>query len=317
MQGHDAVGRRAGLAVATFLVGISGVVAATEGTTFPFGAPPSVTLTQAAAVRCLATGPYAAPAQGSTGVPAGLALCPSGPLTVTEPGTVVDGWDVRGGIVVDAPDVIVRRSRITGDGSMPYGIRTTDTGSVRIEDTTLTGDFPEAAIGDERWTGVRLEITRVTHDGARLGNRARLRNSAVRDFAPAAGVAPNALVLLGSGRDVLVEDNRIGTGSGAGSAVRLSPTGEPRCCAATSSAAGTTRSTRTRRPPARLPSCGSRATASAAMRCAARCGSRPGRCSRTTASSTAARCRSTDGRADTPDTRNTRHAGPADPDRAD
>jgi hypothetical protein len=224
MQGHDAVGRRAGLAVAAFLVGISGVVAATEGTTFPFGAPPSVTLTQAAAVRCLATGPYVAPAQGSTGVPAGLALCPSGPLTVTEPGTVVDGWDVRGGIVVDAPDVIVRRSRITGDASMPYGIRTTDTGSVRIEDTTLTGDFPEAAIGDERWTGVRLEITRVTHDGARLGNRARLRNSAVRDFAPAAGVAPNALVLLGSGRDVLVEDNRIGTGSGAGSAVRLSPT---------------------------------------------------------------------------------------------
>jgi hypothetical protein len=178
-----------------------------------------------AALECAAAGPYRAPERGSVGVPAGIALCPSGPRTVTVAGAVLDGWEVRGGIVVDAPDVVVRRSRIVGDGTEPFGIRTTGDGSVRIEDVTLTGDFPEAAIGGDRWSGERVEITRVTGDGARLGEGSRLRNSALRDFTTAPGRQASALVVRGTGRDVLVEDNRVELGSGPGrdSAVLLAP----------------------------------------------------------------------------------------------
>jgi hypothetical protein len=227
LEGAATVLARAGLALASFGLAVSGVVVATDGITFPGGAVPTVALAPAAAVGCDAAGPYRAPDPGSVGVPVGLPLCSSGTVTVTAAGTVLDGWDVRGGIVVDAADVVVRRSRIAGDGVTPFGIRTTGAGSVRIEDTTLTGDFPEAAVGGERWSGERVEITGVTHDGARLGNGARLRNSSLHDFAPAHGDESHALVLLGAGGDVLVEDNRIELGGGPrrGSAVLLAPEG--------------------------------------------------------------------------------------------
>jgi hypothetical protein len=215
---------RAGLGVATCVLAVAGVVVATEGTTFPALAPPTVALAPAvAALECAAAGPYEAPARGSVGVPATLRLCPSAARTITSPGAVLDGWEIRGGVVVDAPDVVVRRSRVVGDGTQAFGIVTTGRGSVRIEDVTLTGDFPKAAIGGDRWSGERLEITGVTGDGAWLGESARLRNSTVHDFAMPPDGAASALVIHGSGRDVLVEDNEVDVGPGGGSAVLLDP----------------------------------------------------------------------------------------------
>jgi len=217
--------RRAALAVAILVLLVAGVVVATEGSTFP--GQPEVTraLTPAAAVECVVSGPYLAPEQGSVGLPAGTALCATGPLVIDRPGTVIDSWDVCGGIVVDAADVLVRRSRITGDGASPYGIRTTERGSVRIEDTTVTGDFPEAGIADGRWTAERVEISGVTHDGARLGPGATMRNSWLHDFNPAPGSESTALALLVPDGDVLVEDNRVemGTGPGHRSALLIAP----------------------------------------------------------------------------------------------
>jgi hypothetical protein len=207
------------MVVAAFGIGAAAAVVAVGETGYR---PLSVALTPAAAISCLAVGPYAAPDPGSTGLPPGLTLCTSGPMTVTEAGAVLDGWEVRGGILVEAPGVVVRRSRVIGDGTVPYGVRTAGEGSVRIEDTTLTGDFPEAAVGDERWTAERIEIVGVTHDGARLGPGTRLRNSVVAAFVPAPGAEPDALVLRGD--DVTVEDNRVEPGSAAASAVRVAAT---------------------------------------------------------------------------------------------
>ncbi|WP_219417250.1 hypothetical protein [Pseudonocardia nigra] len=216
---------RAALAVATCGLAVSGVVVATEGTTFPGTSVPTVALAPAAAVGCEASAPYRAPERGSVGVPAGLALCSSGAVVVSIPGAVIDGWDVRGGILVDAQDVVVRRSRVTGDGSTPYGIRTTASGSVRIEDTTLTGDFTEAAIVGDRWSAERVEIVGVSHDGAWLGDGSRLRNSSIHGFLPAPGAESDALVVRSTGGDVLVEDSRVDLGDGPrrGSAVLLAP----------------------------------------------------------------------------------------------
>jgi hypothetical protein len=217
---------RAGLALAVCGLAVGGVVVATEGTTFPAVAAPTVALSPAAAaVECAAAGPYLPPERGSVGVPAGIGLCTSATRTVTVAGTVLDGWEIRGGIVVEAPDVVVRRSRIVGDGSQPFGIRTSGDGSVRIEDVTLTGDFSEAAIAGDRWSGERVEISGVTGDGARLGESSRLRNSSVRDFATAPDRQASGLVVRGTGHGVLVEDNEVELGSGPGrdSAVLLAP----------------------------------------------------------------------------------------------
>lgn len=204
---------RAGIGLAAFGLAVAGVLALTEGVRFP-GVEPTVTLVPAAVTACDAAGPYRTPDRDSVGLPDGLGLCPAGPLTVTVPGTVLDGLDVRGGIVIDAADVVVRRSRITGDGSTPFGIRTTDAGSVRIEDTTLTGDFPVAALDGNRWSAERIEITRVTNDGVWMGDGARLRNSVLHAFTPAPGAGSRAVVLRGGAGDLLVEDNRIDLGDG-------------------------------------------------------------------------------------------------------
>jgi hypothetical protein len=217
---------RACLGLAACVLVVVGVVTATDGTTFPQLEPPTVALAPTVAtLECAAAGPYEAPARGSVGVPADLRLCPSAARTITSAGAVLDGWEIRGGVVVDAPEVVVRRSRVVGDGTQPFGIVTTGRGSVRIEDVTLSGDFPEAAIGGDRWSGERVEIARVTGDGARLGESSRLRNSTVHDFATPPDREASALVVRGSGRDVLVEDNKVdvGSGPGRGSAVLLDP----------------------------------------------------------------------------------------------
>lgn len=176
---------------------------------------------------CAAAGPYVPPPQDSVGTPAGLTLCPvRAALEIRTPGAVLDGLDLVGGIVVAAPDVVVRRSRITGDGTTSAGVRTVGEGSVRIEDSTLTGDFTDAAVDGPAWVAERIEITGVAADGARLGPGATLRNSWLHDFRTRTDPEINAVTLAaGDSGDVLVEANRVafGRGPGWGSAVLVDP----------------------------------------------------------------------------------------------
>src|SRR4051794_30315417 len=165
-----------GLVAASLATGLA-VGARTGGdTAVPDGGPAPV---------CAEAGPYAPPPPDSVGTPTGLRLCPvRAALEVRTPGAVLDGLDLTGGVVVTAPGVVVRRSRITGDGTTAAGVRTLDGGSVRIEDTTLTGRFTDAAVDGPDWVAERVEMTAVRADGARLGPGATLRNSWLHDFAP-------------------------------------------------------------------------------------------------------------------------------------
>lgn len=216
---------RAGLALAAFCLGVS-VVVATDGVAFPAGAD-RVELAPAASSTCSAAGPYVVPPLGSVGLPPTLRLCPSGPLTVTTPGAVLDGLDLWGGIVVDAPDVVVRRSRITGDGTSDYGVLTTAAGSVRIEDTTVTGRFAEAAIGGARWTAERVEIVGVTGDGAHAGAGSRIRASVLSRFERGSGADGAGFDRAGVdgvevlAPDVVVEGTTVRMGAAHRSAVRI------------------------------------------------------------------------------------------------
>lgn len=211
---------RVGTALLAIGLAAGGVVLVTDGV----GSPGEVSVVPALVTTCAAAGPYIAPERGSVGVPAGQGLCSSGPLTITTPGTVLDGWDLRGGVVVDAVDVVVRRSRITGDGTRPFGVVTTVSGSVRIEDTTLTGRFDEAAIGGAHWTAERVEVVGVTGDGARAGAGSRLRASVLSGFEP--GHEVDGLELLAP--DVVVEHTTVRMNERHRSAVRIDPEGGPR-----------------------------------------------------------------------------------------
>lgn len=219
-----AVPGRALLALVTVALGAGGLVLVTDG-----GAgetPSAVAIAPAAgasaAPSCPLTGEWTAPERGSVGLPPGLRLCSrgtTGPVVVDTPGAVIDGWDLRGGLVVTAPDVVVQRSRITGDGSTDHGVATSGAGTVRVQDTTITGRFGRAALGGERWTAERVEVVGVAGDGAHAGRGCRLLSSALSRFQPAPGT-DGVEVRAG---DVVVEGTTIRMGEGHRSAVHLAP----------------------------------------------------------------------------------------------
>ncbi|MFF0147256.1 right-handed parallel beta-helix repeat-containing protein [Amycolatopsis sulphurea] len=150
---------------------------------------------------------------------------PAGSMTEDRPGAVLSGLNLRGMLTVTAPGVVVRNSRFTGDGSTPWAIRTNGAGSVRIEDTVITGDYTDAGISYGNWSAVRVEISGMTNDGAKLGPHTSITDSWIHDFQPAQGAHSDGVQLTEDVGDVVVKNNRIdiGTGEGANSAVFLSP----------------------------------------------------------------------------------------------
>ena len=55
------------------------------------------------------------PGAGNTGVPSGVNLFVHvGDLRITTPGTVIDGWDIRGRVTVGAANVTIKNSIIRG-----------------------------------------------------------------------------------------------------------------------------------------------------------------------------------------------------------
>ena len=217
---------RAVLAVLTLLLGACGVLVATEGVAQDApGAAPVPAVTVPATHRCAATGAPTTPERGSVGLPPALRLCPhraesGGAVVIDQPGAVLDGWDLTGGIVVTVPGVVVQRSRITGDGSTDHGVATTGAGPVRVQDSTLTGRFRAAALGGARWTAERVEIVGVAGDGAHAGPGSRLLASVLSRFEPGPDV-DGVEVRAG---DVRVEDSTVWMGSGHRSAVHVAAT---------------------------------------------------------------------------------------------
>jgi hypothetical protein len=86
-------------------------------------------------VHCFAApGTCGFPDASSTGVPDGVALKPSGSLTVTKPGAVVSGLDVTGAIDVHADDVTIENTRVTLGGAGCGTETTCGNYDIRIEE---------------------------------------------------------------------------------------------------------------------------------------------------------------------------------------
>ncbi|HLT83555.1 MAG TPA: hypothetical protein VKZ83_04915, partial [Phototrophicaceae bacterium] len=80
------------------------------------------------------------------GVPSGTDLTPSRSLTITEPGTVIDGLHVDGSIYVRADDVTIVNTKVSYGGY--HSIRV-DSGAknVRIIDSTVECENPKKTNG--------------------------------------------------------------------------------------------------------------------------------------------------------------------------
>lgn len=119
--------------------------------------------------------PTAAPAPGgvpgpsTTGVPAGTKLTVhEGDLRITEPGTVIDAMEIRGMVRVEAPDVVIRRTVVSGrpiDSSLGLVMVLGAGKNLRIEDSELYARHPSPdvrGIIGSSFTLTRVEIRDVT-----------------------------------------------------------------------------------------------------------------------------------------------------------
>jgi hypothetical protein len=192
--------------------------------------------------------PSGFPDASNTGVPAGTTLTPSGGMTISTAGTVIDGKDISGSVTVDAPNVTIRRSRIRSDGF--WVVRNNSTGLL-IEDTELNGlSGNGTCLGSASFTLRRsnlhdcengldisgagtatvednymhdLDIDNAAHtDGIQLGQGAAdivIRHNTIRPHPAGADAGATSCIIMWDEVDpqntrVWIEDNRLdGTGA--------------------------------------------------------------------------------------------------------
>ncbi|UUO52956.1 Ig-like domain-containing protein [Bradyrhizobium sp. WBOS07] len=88
------------------------------------------------------------PDANSTGLPDGVILTPSGDVTITQPGAVIDALDVKGTITVLADNVTIQNTRITSSDWTGIWIKDGITGTV-VKDSEIlnVGSSPDGANG--------------------------------------------------------------------------------------------------------------------------------------------------------------------------
>lgn len=152
--------------------------------TSPAPTSPSPSPTPSPAPTSTATPTF--PDADSTGVPAGIVLTPMAGVTVTQAGTVIDGKDITGSVIIRAANVTVKNSRIHGSGG--YGCVQTQTGgTVTVEDSEIVGGCENGIVFDD-WTARRVDIHGTFGDGVKLGSDVLLEDSWIHDLSNASGL---------------------------------------------------------------------------------------------------------------------------------
>ena len=153
----------------------------------------------------------------------------SGSLRITEPGSVVDGYDVTGTVVVEADDVTIRNTRIETAGT--YGIvADEDVTGLLVEDVTIEGTGVGCSAGiapDGSWTLRRSDISGCI-DGIKVRSDQVVEANWVHDLRTGkledGNWAHNDGIQSTSGADVVIRGNNleIDWQEGANAAVMLS-----------------------------------------------------------------------------------------------
>ncbi len=146
----------------------------------------------------------------STGVPAGTRLAPSGSISITQDGAVVEGLDIDGCVQVRAKDVTIRSSRIrcaSAEGQVAVAIA--DSGDrLTVEDVEIDGRGSTAVcVGYSRYTLRRVNVHGCA-DGARFGHRVLIENSWIHDLVRIRTLHSDA-VQTTSATDVVVRGNTL------------------------------------------------------------------------------------------------------------
>jgi hypothetical protein len=157
--------------------------AAPQPTTAPPTTPP-VTI-PANATKCMAKPSVCGyPDATNTGVPAGTALTVvNGGMTISTAGAVVEGRDIRGCVRVTAPNVTIRKSKISCNDNYAI-LQQLTTGTLTVEDSEVNcQNSSGTAIGYNNFAARRLNISGC-ENGFDVDNNALIADSWIRVTAP-------------------------------------------------------------------------------------------------------------------------------------
>jgi len=145
----------------------------------------------------------------TTGVPAGTRLTRSGGMNITRDGTVVSAKDVSGGIWIDADNVTIRSSRVTGTGFAVIQVKD-GSKNVRIQDVEIDGRGAQAGsmgvIGPA--TVTRADISGV-ENGLTPGSGSQLRGNWVHDLKSPGSPHYDGIQIDGGLSDIMISGNHV------------------------------------------------------------------------------------------------------------
>lgn len=168
--------------------------------------------------------PSGQPGPSNTGVPDGTVLTQSyGNLTITQAGTVINGWDIHGFVTVKADNVTIKNSIIRGGdpGTVNMSLIAAYNGNVNlvIQDSTLVGAYPSPyldGLKGKNFTATRLDIYNVVDTVLILGDNATIQDSwlhANTHFDPDPrtpdGFSHDDNIQIEGGRNIVVRNNTL------------------------------------------------------------------------------------------------------------
>jgi peptidoglycan DL-endopeptidase CwlO len=131
-------------------------------------------------------------------------LTPSGPITVTTGGAVVEGKNITGSITIQASNVTIRNDCVTS--SDIYPVHLASGSNLTVEDTTITGTgggcsrAVEPAGGSTMMDGLNVS---GCEDGVQMYDNDTLQNSYIHDLAFTSGSHNDGVQQNGGSNDVV------------------------------------------------------------------------------------------------------------------
>lgn len=145
------------------------------------------------------------PDASTTGVQDGVTLRPSGSITVTQDGAVIENLDVNGRILVRADDVTIRNVRVSSDAA--HLIRNHGK-NLLVEDVTLVGQQPcSAGIAFNNYTARRVDMSGCA-DGFKANGNVVIEDNYIHDLRKWAGTHNDGIQSTG-GSNMVIRNNTI------------------------------------------------------------------------------------------------------------
>jgi len=153
------------------------------------------------------------PGPTNTGVPANVTLTPSGSITVSTDGQIVENLLINGSITVLANDVIIRNVHIISGDYYPIRYFDNDNTGLIVEDSEIEGTSGDvtAAISFESYTARRLNI-HGSADGLKADANVVIEDCWIHDLSNGVG-EHNDCVQSTGGKGVVMRHNNFSGGS--------------------------------------------------------------------------------------------------------